>query len=97
MFICSLPLWILLARGYGLYDSDEARTDHSSVDDLFGLFNMVTVGTWMFFTLTWLTGSPTRPSRSCSLFWGSAIVFVALAAASPEASAATPTHTSRTQ
>ena len=40
---------------------------------------MLTVGTWVFFTLTWLTGlaHPTVPKLL--LFWGSAIVFVALA------------------
>ena len=78
-FFLSLPLWFVLARVYGLYDNDETRTDHSSVDDLFGLFHMLTVGTWVFFTLTWLTGlaHPTVPKLL--LFWGSAIVFVALA------------------
>src|SRR3954451_16049971 len=32
-FLLSLPLWLLLARAYGLYSRDEARTDHSTVDD----------------------------------------------------------------
>ena len=79
VFLLSIPLWLALARVYGLYDSDETRTDHSSVDDLFSLFNMLTVGTWAFFIATWLTGvaHPTVPKLL--LFWGSAILFVALA------------------
>ena len=52
VFAATLPLWLLLARAYGLYDRDEERTDHSTVDDIFGVFNMVTVGTWMLFAVT---------------------------------------------
>jgi exopolysaccharide biosynthesis polyprenyl glycosylphosphotransferase len=79
LFFLTLPLWLALARVYGLYDRDEARTDYSTVDDLFGLFNMLTVGMWVMFTVTWLTGvaHPTVPKLA--LFWGSAIVLVALA------------------
>ncbi len=47
-----------------LYDRDEARTDHSSVDDMVGIFNMVTVGAWGFFALAWLTGFAHPQSRS---------------------------------
>ena len=79
VFVCSLPLWILLARGYGLYDRDEARTDHSSVDDLVGIFNMVTVGTWGFFALAWITGFANPAVPKLILFWGAAIAFVAVA------------------
>ena len=43
---CDVPLWVLVARIYGLYDRDEERTDHSTVDDVVGVFQLVTLGTW---------------------------------------------------
>ena len=76
-FVLSLPLWILLARAYGLYNRDEARTDHSTVDDMFGVFNMVTIGTWTFFVVTWQTGLAHPVVGKLFLFWGAAIVLVA--------------------
>ena len=78
-FLCTLPLWLLLARGYGLYGRDEARTDHSTVDDVIGIFNMVTVGAWSFFALAWLTGAAHPAVPKLLLFWAAAIVFVTLA------------------
>jgi exopolysaccharide biosynthesis polyprenyl glycosylphosphotransferase len=78
-FFITLPLWIVLARVYGLYDRDEARTDHSSVDDLLGLFNMLTVGTWVFFSFAWLTHIARPAVPKLLLFWALAILFVALA------------------
>ncbi len=44
IFMVSLPAWILAANFYGLYSSDEERTDHSTADDLVGVFHLVTVG-----------------------------------------------------
>ena len=46
LFLLTLPVWILLAKLYGLYDRDECRTDHRTVDDLAGVFHLTTVGTW---------------------------------------------------
>src|SRR5688572_14492565 len=42
-FAAALPLWIVLTKVYGLYERDEERTDHSTVDDLVGVFHLVTV------------------------------------------------------
>jgi exopolysaccharide biosynthesis polyprenyl glycosylphosphotransferase len=78
-FFASLPLWLLLARAYHLYDRDEARTDHSTVDDLVGIFNMLTVGTWGFFAVTELTGLAHPVVLKLVQFWGTAILFVAIA------------------
>ena len=50
---------------YGLYDRDEERADHSTVDDFVGVFHLVTVGVWL---LVAALGSPAcaRPARSGS-------------------------------
>lgn len=40
LFALTLPLWVVLARLYGLYAGDEERANHSTVDDFFGVLNM---------------------------------------------------------
>src|SRR5205823_3201286 len=78
-FIATLPIWVFAAKLYGLYDRDEERTDHSSVDDTLDVFHLVTVGAWFLFVGGWLTGlaDPTYPKLVT--FWLSAIVFVSSA------------------
>jgi exopolysaccharide biosynthesis polyprenyl glycosylphosphotransferase len=55
-FALALPLWIGLAKLYGLYERDEERADHSTVDEVFGAINLVTVGMWGVFVTSWVTG-----------------------------------------
>ena len=78
LFAASLPLWVLLARVHGLYDRDEERTDHSTVDDIFGVFQMVSLGTWGFLALTEIFGLPHPSLRRLVLFWGIAAVLLPL-------------------
>ena len=52
-----LPIWIFMAKVYGLYDQDEARADHSTIDDAPGVFHLVTVGVWLLFIGGRLTGT----------------------------------------
>src|SRR4029453_15090885 len=47
-FALTLPAWVITARLYGLYTSDEERNDHATVDDLVGIFHLVTIGAWIF-------------------------------------------------
>ena len=63
-FVASLPLWVLLARVHGLYDRDEERTDHSTVDDIFGVFQVVSVGTWGFLAATEISRPPAPAPES---------------------------------
>ena len=53
IFVVSLPVWVVAAKIYGLYDRDEERTDHSTVDDLVGVFHLVTVGVWLLYAGAW--------------------------------------------
>jgi exopolysaccharide biosynthesis polyprenyl glycosylphosphotransferase len=78
LFASSLPLWVVLARLYGLYDRDEERTDHSSVDDFFGVLQVVTIGTWIFLVGTHITGLARPTVERLMVFWGLAIGFVSL-------------------
>jgi exopolysaccharide biosynthesis polyprenyl glycosylphosphotransferase len=44
LFVASLPLWVLGAKLFGLYDMDEPRVDHSTVDDLVRVCLLVALG-----------------------------------------------------
>ena len=78
LFVASLPLWVLLARMHGLYDRDEERTDHSTVDDIFGVLQMVSIGTWGFVAVTEIIGLPHPNLTRLVVFWAIAIVLIPL-------------------
>jgi exopolysaccharide biosynthesis polyprenyl glycosylphosphotransferase len=76
LFILSLPFWIVLFRLHSLYDRDEERSDHSTVDDIFGVFQVVTIGTWSFLAVTYLANLPHPTMQRLVVFWVTAVVFV---------------------
>ncbi len=63
VFAAALPVWLAIGTLLGLYDRDHERPDHTTVDDLGALFNMVTIGSWLFFAMlwSWIAG----PRRRC--------------------------------
>jgi len=79
LFIATLPGWVLLARLHGLYDRDEERASHSTLDDLVGVFHLVTVGTFFFFAGAWVTRVAHPYPPKLLTFWVLAIALVALA------------------
>lgn len=79
LFALTLPAWLIVTKLYGLYDHDEERTDHTTIDDLVGVFHMVTVGTWLFFAGTQLTGIARPDLPKVFLFWALAVGLVTLA------------------
>jgi exopolysaccharide biosynthesis polyprenyl glycosylphosphotransferase len=78
LFFGTLPAWILVAKLYGLYERDEERTDHSTVDDMRDVFHMVTVGAWVLVVAAWLTGLARPDIIKIALFWALAIALVTL-------------------
>lgn len=80
-FVWMLPLWVLAARLYGLYDRDEERADYSTVDDAMGVFSVVTIGAWLFFAGSWLTGIANPTIGKVFIFWAAAIGLVSWARA----------------
>jgi exopolysaccharide biosynthesis polyprenyl glycosylphosphotransferase len=70
ILIASLPVWIVAAKLFGLYDEDESRADHSTLDDLSRVFLLVTVGA---FPLALVAG---YSNDEVLLFWICGIAFV---------------------
>jgi exopolysaccharide biosynthesis polyprenyl glycosylphosphotransferase len=81
VFFLTFPGWIVLAKIYGLYERDEERADHSTVDDLVGVFHLVTVGAWVFFVATWATGAATPNYLKLITFWILSVLLVTAARA----------------
>ena len=47
----ALPVWIAVARLYRLYDRDQLRFEHSTVDELPGVLHTTLVASWLSFAL----------------------------------------------
>jgi exopolysaccharide biosynthesis polyprenyl glycosylphosphotransferase len=78
-FLATIPGWVLTARLYGLYAQDDQRTNHTTTDEVANVFNMVTVCTWLFFAVTWVSGAAYPAVPKLLLFWMFAAVLVPLA------------------
>src|SRR5262245_61779296 len=81
VFLAAVPVWIVLADLYGLYSRDGERTDHSGVDDAVGVVNLVTLGSWLIFMVSWATDLARPELRKLVLFWAFALVLVPTARA----------------
>ncbi len=79
VFACLLPVWLVLAQAMGLYNRDEERPEHTTVDDLVGVFMLVTMGVWLNFVAAYATGLTTPDLEKWIYFWALAIAFVAFA------------------
>jgi exopolysaccharide biosynthesis polyprenyl glycosylphosphotransferase len=69
VFLLSLPVWTLVAKMHGLYDRDETRADHSTADDIVGVFHLVTVGTWVLLAGSDLSGLARPNVPKLITFW----------------------------
>jgi exopolysaccharide biosynthesis polyprenyl glycosylphosphotransferase len=76
IFALTLPLWIVVAKLYGLYERDEERTDHSTTDDFASVFHMITVCTGLFAVGSYFTHLAHPGVGKLTTFWAAAIVLV---------------------
>jgi exopolysaccharide biosynthesis polyprenyl glycosylphosphotransferase len=76
-----LPVWVVMARLYGLYDRDEERPAHSGVDDVVGVFHLVTVGVWALLLEDRLTGTVETSFDKVAGLWLLAILLITAARA----------------
>lgn len=77
-FLLTLPAWVVAAKIYGLYDRDEERADHSTVDEVVDVFHLVTVGAWVLFAGAWLSHAAEPNLRKLVTFWVLAILFITM-------------------
>jgi exopolysaccharide biosynthesis polyprenyl glycosylphosphotransferase len=85
LFLLTLPGWIVVAKLYGLYDRDEERADHSTADEVVGVFHLVTVGTWLLFAFASLTELADPSLPKLITFSALAVTLVSCARASARA------------
>ena len=78
LFLATVPGWLFVAKLYGLYDRDEQRTDHTTSDEIVGVVHMVTMGTWLFFAVSWLVQFAAPQLAKVFAFWGMAVVLLPL-------------------
>lgn len=85
LFAASLPLWIILAKLHGLYDQDEEVPGHSTVDDITKVFQVVTIGTWIFFVFAAWTNLVAPGLPRLTVFWAASIALIPLTRATARA------------
>ena len=76
LFVLTLPIWVVVAKLYGLYEHDEERTDHSTTDEFAGVFHMITVCTGLFAFGSYLTHLAHPTVGKLAVFWAAAVVLV---------------------
>ena len=86
LFLAAVPALVVLAKIYGLYERDEERTDHSTVDDIVGVFHLVTVFVWVLFLVTSATHAADPPLVRVVAFWGLAVLMMTAARGGARAS-----------
>ena len=78
LFLLALPSWVIGAKVGRLYDGDEERTDHSTVDELVAVFNLITLGTWVSFVALHVMRVGTLPVGKLVLFWALSIAGIVM-------------------
>jgi exopolysaccharide biosynthesis polyprenyl glycosylphosphotransferase len=78
LFLLALPAWIVAAKLGGLYDRDEERADHSTTDDVAGVLQLTTIGTWFLYAGTYVIRSATPQFPKLFAFWVLAVISVPL-------------------
>jgi exopolysaccharide biosynthesis polyprenyl glycosylphosphotransferase len=68
--------WLGGAKLYGLFDGDDKRPDHSTVDEVAPVFHLLTAGVWLGVLMVALTRSGDVGLASPALFWLLAIPLV---------------------
>jgi exopolysaccharide biosynthesis polyprenyl glycosylphosphotransferase len=77
LFALTLPLWVVGAKLFNLYDHDEERPVHSTADELGSIFNLVTTAVWLYASFAWVTGLARPNVPRLTVFWIVAIASIA--------------------
>jgi len=79
VFLCTLPCWAIVAKLQGLYRSDQEQADHSTTDDVVGVFHLVTIGVWVLLVATHVVGRSNPSIYALITFWFLAVGILPLA------------------
>jgi exopolysaccharide biosynthesis polyprenyl glycosylphosphotransferase len=75
IFTVALGLWIAAARACGLYERDDRRPGHSTLDELVPLAQLLAAGAWTGLLASWaVSGEPAI--QGVVVFWGTSVVLV---------------------
>jgi exopolysaccharide biosynthesis polyprenyl glycosylphosphotransferase len=85
LFFLSFPFWLVAARGYGLYDRDESRANHTTADDVVRVFHLVTIVSWLLLAAGYATSAASPAFTKVFTFWLVAVPLVSMARASARA------------
>ena len=78
-FVATLPAWLVAAKLFRLYDRDDERADHSTVDDLTSVSLVITTGAWLIFVGATLSHVADPGLVKLVTFWALAIGLVTVA------------------
>jgi exopolysaccharide biosynthesis polyprenyl glycosylphosphotransferase len=81
LFCLTLPLWLVVAKMYGLYDRDESRANHTTTDDIVGVLHLVTISSWLLLVGAWATRVAHPAFYKVVLFWCLAVPLVTISRA----------------
>jgi exopolysaccharide biosynthesis polyprenyl glycosylphosphotransferase len=76
IFVLTLPAWVLVAKLHGLYQRDHERTDHSTTDEVVGIFHLVTIGVWILLAASRLAGRTSPGVYPLIAFWAIAVLLL---------------------
>jgi exopolysaccharide biosynthesis polyprenyl glycosylphosphotransferase len=69
MYLAAIPLWVLLAKVYGIYDRDGRHATYSSTDDVAPVFHIVTLMVLLFVLGRHAVALPSADLTRLGLFW----------------------------
>ncbi len=73
LLLATLPAWALGAEAFGLYDRDEQRADHATIDDLGPLFRLLTIGCFLGLAVAWAAGLDGVTVKAAVTFCGASL------------------------
>jgi exopolysaccharide biosynthesis polyprenyl glycosylphosphotransferase len=85
VFLATLPIWLVFAKLYRLYDHDEEAADHTTLEDLVGVFHLVTVGAFLLILGSWISGFAYPSLDKLAGFWAAAVVAITVSRAAARA------------
>ncbi len=79
LFVLTIPCWVVAAKLHGLYQRDQERADHSTTDDIVGVFHIVTIGVWLLLVASRVAGQTGPGIYALMTFWLLAVCILPLA------------------